>query len=146
MRKASKKTLRELTIVLPLPKRGMSAQPSGGWRSKRGDIAEGRSAAKAVCESAMKAGGVSGFPKATYTIRLFCDAKKARAQKAYIPRDDGNAIQAVKAYIDGCVDAGLLPDDSHKFLKLGEFPAVVIFPSKESCGRAETVITFKEAS
>jgi hypothetical protein len=37
----------------------------------------------------------------------------------YRPRDTANAIGSLKACIDGFVDAGLVPDDSHKWISWG---------------------------
>jgi hypothetical protein len=39
----------------------------------------------------------------------------------YRPRDIENAIGALKPAIDGMVDAGVIPDDSHMWLEWGRF-------------------------
>lgn len=42
--------------------------------------------------------------------------KRWRWRSCYLPDDPSNAAYALKAAVDGIVDAGLLPDDSHKYL------------------------------
>ncbi len=37
----------------------------------------------------------------------------------YQPRDVMNAMDAIKAGIDGLVDAGVMPDDTRRFLRIG---------------------------
>ena len=42
--------------------------------------------------------------------------KRWRWRQVYLPDDPSNAAYALKAAVDGLVDAGLLPDDSLKYL------------------------------
>ena len=44
--------------------------------------------------------------------------KRVRDRKTYLPDDPSNAAYALKAAVDGIVDAGLLPDDSWKFVRV----------------------------
>ena len=39
--------------------------------------------------------------------------------RRYRPLDEGNAIGALKATVDGIVEAGLIPADSHQWVKWG---------------------------
>ena len=48
----------------------------------------------------------------------FC-TKGGRAEKRYQPRDVPNAIAAAKALFDGLTDAGLIVDDSARYMQLG---------------------------
>ena len=41
---------------------------------------------------------------------------RIRSRQVYLPDDPSNAAYALKAAVDGLVDAGLLPDDSHKYV------------------------------
>ena len=129
-----------LSVVLPLPSRALNPHAKGHWRPKHKATAEARQIAKLLCQSAMQESGITGFSSATYSITFYQDRVRAKIQKGYCPQDDGNAVQAVKAYVDGCVDAGLITDDKSKVLKLG---GVRIFPSKESEGMACVVLSFE---
>ena len=42
--------------------------------------------------------------------------KRWRWRKCYLPEDPSNAAYALKAAVDGLIDAGLLPDDSLQYL------------------------------
>lgn len=42
--------------------------------------------------------------------------KRWRGRNTYLPEDPSNAAYALKAAVDGIVDAKLLPDDSWKFI------------------------------
>lgn len=130
-----------LVISLPLPSRALNPHPKGSWRPKADATRKARAFSKEVCRTMMQVSGMAPFTRAGYTIAFYCDQAKARIQKGYCPRDDGNAVQAVKAYVDGCVDAGIVADDSAKNLKL---KGVEIYPSSESGGRAEVVLEFFE--
>lgn len=44
--------------------------------------------------------------------------RRIRSRKVYLPEDPSNAAYALKAAIDGIVDAGLLPDDSYRFISV----------------------------
>lgn len=62
-------------------------------------------------------------------------------------RDPHNYYPTIKAVIDGLVDYGLLPDDSHEFLigpdiRLGE----VLPPKKPYVPSGAVVLTIREAS
>lgn len=68
----------------------------------------------------------------------------ATKDRRYRPLDVGNAITSLKHAIDGLVDAGLLPNDGHKWLNWG---SVALFRgAKQHQGRAEVVLTLTYGS
>ena len=62
----------------------------------------------------------------------------------YRPLDSTNANAALKAAIDGFVDAGLVPNDSYKFVSL--MPPTLFRSKKEHEGKAEIIVEVREAA
>jgi hypothetical protein len=60
----------------------------------------------------------------------------------YRPNDADNAIGSLKSFIDGLVDAGMVPDDSHKWISW-ENPRLYR-TEKEHQGRCEVVLTITQ--
>lgn len=57
------------------------------------------------------------FQKAHLLMELrWC--RRWRDRKVYLPEDPSNAAYALKAAVDGVVDARLLPDDSGEFVRV----------------------------
>jgi hypothetical protein len=73
-------------------------------------------------------------------VRISAEFFMARVagDNRYRPRDIANGIAALKAAIDGIVDAGVIPDDSAKIVQWGD----VLFhrDAKTHCGRACVVL------
>jgi hypothetical protein len=63
----------------------------------------------------------------------------------YCPMDNQNAISALKAAIDGIVDAGLIEDDNRKIVK-AIYPVNLYRTRKEHQGRSEVVFTIRSAT
>ena len=68
-------------------------------------------------------------------------AKCAKKYRQYRPKDAANAITALKAAIDGIVDAGVLVDDRSDFVEWGKF--VRLSTQKQHGGRCEIVLRFE---
>ena len=115
-----------LTIDLPLPPRALSSNGSHGHWAWKGR--EARRYREECHLLARVSGGISAqcvgfeypmqYPKrrrVSYTFGI----KGARAGGYYCPRDVSNALAAFKAGQDGLVDAGILVDDSAKWMELG---------------------------
>ena len=101
-----------LTLTLPMPDPKLWANRNTHWRAK-GPIA--KSHRQNACWVTLAQMGVLGispvWPAATISfVFWFKDKRK---------RDVLNAAQAMKASIDGIVDAGLIPDDDHVHLDVG---------------------------
>ena len=64
--------------------------------------------------------------------------------RRYRPRDEANAIDAFKAGQDALVDAGVLVDDTRKYLRQG--PVTIYSGAKEHKGRACVVVQLQELS
>ena len=101
----------QITIDLPDPK--LWANRNSHWRAK-GPIAKAyRQAANIAMslEMVKRCIPVGEWECASLSMEfLFKDKRR---------RDVFNAAQAMKAAIDGCIDAGLLPDDDWKHLTGG---------------------------
>ena len=63
----------------------------------------------------------------------------------YCPMDNQNAISALKAAIDGIVDAGVIEDDNRKIVK-AIYPVNLYRTRKEHQGRSEVVFTIRRAA
>ena len=80
-------------------------------RQMRGDVCLGLLALDQVRES------TTPFQRAHVLTELrWC--KRWRWRSVYLPDDPSNAAYALKAAVDGIVDAGLLPDDSGVFVRV----------------------------
>ena len=107
-------TARAIVIEPPLPPRALSSNGSHGhWRTKSAAAKGYRQLcgllARAFAENKPDRRRVS------YTFGI----KGARSTGAYCPRDVSNALAAFKAGQDGLVDAGILVDDSARWMELG---------------------------
>lgn len=58
---------------------------------------------------------------------------RTRDRRVYLPDDPSNAAYALKAAVDGIVDAGLLPDDSWKYIRILS-TSVTRVPTREEEG------------
>lgn len=103
------------TVTLPLPPRTVSPNVRSHWGAK----------SRAV-KAARKAGWYwfRRFVPRDWTqkpVRLDIVYHCPVGSDGYRPRDVQNAIGALKPMIDGMVDAGIVPDDSDKWVTWGEF-------------------------
>ena len=105
-----------LTIDLPLPPRALSSNGSHGhWSRKSRAARDYRTSVWALVLAARFPDSPPARRRVSYTFGI----KGARAGGYYCPRDISNALAAFKAGQDGLVDAGLLVDDSAKWMELG---------------------------
>ncbi len=107
-----------LVFETPLPPRALSSNGAHGhWASK----AAARKVYRAtVFTHARNAARVIQW-NGTRSVRvdLLFGIKGARGEGWYAPRDESNALSAFKAGFDGMVDAGVVRDDSRRWLHLG---------------------------
>ena len=109
-------TARAIVIELPLPPRALSSNGSHGHWSKKSSAANGyRMVCRAVALAACNREPHNERRRVSYTFGI----KGARKLGLYQPRDISNALAAFKAGQDGLVDAGILVDDSAKWMELG---------------------------
>ena len=99
-----------ITLVLPIPHRCLSPNARVHWTVKAGVTKKARRLAREAVEA-----------------EEVCTApwQAVEAQEAfYFPtnrnRDERNAVAMLKAYYDGIVDSGLIPDDNHQVLSHGQ--------------------------
>lgn len=127
----------ELRIFLPLPSPDLKANTYKHWRT----VSKARRLYRELAHLAALA-EVRAFkwemPEGRVVIDIDYQTKGSRGVRGYAPRDEQNAIYALKSAIDGLVDAGVMADDDHKHLTHGytritntSGPGVVITIRKE---------------
>jgi hypothetical protein len=99
----------EVEITLPLPGKSLHSHAKGHWRAKSGATAQARREATWATKAAW-----SGDAWTRATVDYFFAVPDRRR------RDAANLVAACKAYVDGVIDAGLLPDDCWEMLSIGE--------------------------
>lgn len=96
-----------VTIILPLPPRELHAHAKGSWKPKSAATRTCRSMAYAKALEA----GAPRFLRGTLSVRFYWPNM--------LRRDTFNAVSSIKPYIDGIVDAGVLPDDCWTIMEIG---------------------------
>ena len=108
-----------IVIELPLPPMALSSNGSHGhWSTKSGTAKAYRFACHIAARATPRMRGLEleqERRRVSYTFGI----KGARAGGYYCPRDVSNALAAFKAGQDGLVDAGILVDDSKRWMELG---------------------------
>lgn len=119
---------RKVTLVLPLPPRSLSPNRVGHehWRNRSRASKEYREIAAWKARQAGIRDQANPVP-VIVNAAFFCGPTPPIEGPRYRPLDAGNAIGSLKAAIDGFVDVGLVPDDSHLWLRFG---GVEIFRTK----------------
>ncbi len=137
-----------LTIHLPLPPKGCSPNEHSHWRIRA-------KATKEYREAAFMAGfGIHQTPEwepirpvrllATFDMgpSTFGGPLGFTRTHLYRPLDAANAIGSLKAAIDGLVDAGMTPSDSHEWVHW-ENP-ILNRKKKDHGGRCGVVLTITQ--
>jgi len=128
-----------LVIELELPPSKCSSNgDKGNWRAKAAATKFYREHALAACVAALAGAGpnlplvismtwdmaVTPLEKQIRALRCVGVSRQKGIRKSealkYRPNDIANAIAAVKSAVDGFIDAGLAPDDSHRWIKWGD--------------------------
>jgi hypothetical protein len=132
-----------MSIVLPLPPVDCKQNTHKHWRQKGAAIKLYRQEAMLLTMAAKPWVPFAGPVVVSHEWFMHVPHKEqiGLVPKRYRPLDIGNAIGALKAAIDGIVDAGLIPGDSHKVLKWGE--GVLHRSANEHGGRSCVVLTFE---
>lgn len=117
-----------VSIVLPLPPRAASPNFRGHTIARAREIAVYRRACNALYRQARlaRAPGVIRLHWDWYLPRPETMAERYRRANEYEPRDDDDAIGAMKAARDALQDAGVVPDDSQRYVRQGH----VVFHSR----------------
>ena len=105
-----------LTAKTALPHRDGAQNARGHWAKRHRATALDREHAGWI----FRANGTRFPGKVEVSVVYACH----RGSAGYQPRDVANAIGALKAQIDGLVDAGVIKDDSRKYLTWGRFDLV----------------------
>ena len=110
-------TARAIVIELPLPPRALSSNGSHGHWSKKNRAAQDY---RLECKIlALMDCRVRLLDRRRMRVSYAFGIKGARKTGVYCPRDIPNALAAFKAGQDALVDAGVLVDDSAKWMELG---------------------------
>lgn len=107
-----------LTIEGPLPPRACSPNGYKHWRKVSAAKREQKQEWALLTYSAMSKHHAPWEAPEHATAAIFVGIKGARSTGLYAPQDEGNALSALKACIDGIVAAGALRDDSRKHLHI----------------------------
>lgn len=106
-------------VELPLPSSKLHSHNKGHWRTKSNAVKTYRNMAHAQCRRFKR------MPKlAKATVHYLFELPDRRR------RDAANLVHACKPAIDGCVDAGLIPDDCWEVLTIGSVSCVVCKPGR----------------
>ncbi len=146
-----------LTFEIPLPPKDCSPNRASHqhFRHRSTATKEYRKAVWAIAKEAMPAVYVPvpvrihhewymGQSKTETSLRaayLASGGKKKLPSEFYRPRDKQNAIAALKAAIDGIVDARIIPDDNDEWLDWGQ--CTFYRKPEQHGGRSCVVITLE---
>lgn len=103
------------TVTVPLPPADLSPNARLHWAAKARATRSARKSAWYWFRRFLPLGWVP------VPIRLEVRYHCPRSAHGYRPRDVMNAIAALKPMVDGMVDAGVVPDDSAKWVEWGGF-------------------------
>jgi hypothetical protein len=106
-----------MTLTIPLPPSGCSPNTYKHWRVVAKAKKEYREAARLICLSIL---GREVWRSPIKIHATFDMGPSPTKQLLYRPRDIANAISSLKSAVDGFVDAGLVPDDSHQWVSWGD--------------------------
>lgn len=105
----------EITIVGPLPSPQCAHNSRAHYMVKARAVKAIRSLTAWTAKSEVLARKWDGMKPVVIDIVYAC----CRGCGGYEPRDIANALDAIKGGVDGLVDAGVMPDDSRKWLTIG---------------------------
>lgn len=132
-------------VDLPLPPKMLSPNVSAHWAVKARAVKKYREDCGVLVKMAMrKAKALSSGPaeRAVVDIEYRCH----RESFGYAAKDTQNAISALKAAIDGMVDAGVVKSDSAKRVSWGSVLLVTTKRNLERMGKKEGVtLTLRSA-
>jgi hypothetical protein len=128
-------------VFVPLPPQGCQQNNRRHWRVVARAVKEYRLAAQAACQ-----GKATLKPPVRVHHTWFMGRTTAELvvvdHKRYRPMDEGNAIGALKAAIDGLVDGKVLAGDTAKELRWGD--CVMHRTAKEHQGKSGVLLTLVE--
>ena len=106
-----KKAIPMIKLSLPLPPKDLNAHSSNHYWKRRKATRQCRSDAATLALQHRR----KGFQKGVISYKFWFPDNR--------PRDLANYIQMCKAYVDGIVDAGIIPDDRWQVLSFGQVSA-----------------------
>lgn len=128
---------RVFEVVLDLPPRECSSNSRHNWRAKAKAVKKYRADCCVLHRVAFRKTQVY------VPVRIDLDFYLGnRGSGAYMPIDEGNAQAAGKTAQDALIDAGVIPNDSKKFVKAG--PVRILSRKEEHKGRSCLVMKLIE--
>ena len=113
--------MRRVKVFLPKVLPGTSLNPNGNQKRVPQLVAEDKRQMRSdVCLGLLADPAVKAVTHPFGRSHLYMDlrwCKRWRWRSVYLPDDPSNAAYALKAAVDGLVDAGLLPDDSWRYVR-----------------------------
>lgn len=130
-----------ITVTVPLPPQGCAQNCHKHWRAKAKDVKLAREEAfNAAMEQLVAHGPITKPVLIHHTWYMARDENEK--PKRYRPLDEGNAIGALKATVDGIVEAGLLSKgDAHTWVKWGN--GLLYRAAKDHGGRCEVELALE---
>ena len=127
---------RVYTVEVPLPPRELSPNTYRHWRA----VSKAKKEYRLDCYVAFKAAAIPTMGR----IRVSLDFYNGRIPGCdrYRPWDVGNAISSCKGLLDSLVDAGIVKDDSRRYMELG--PVRIFGTKQEHGGRSCVDVTIEE--
>ena len=120
---------KSLTVTIPVRPYSLNAERTQHWSERASRTSEVRGWAKLAAISAM---GSKGGPY--FTAPVIVMVHPFALNRRY-RQDVGNCYSSFKSALDGCVDAGVIVDDSDQYLSAVTFYA-------HQFGRDELTLTF----
>lgn len=126
----------EYTVELPLPPKGCSKNVRRHWRVRHKANANYR----ADCALLYRVAKIPALPAVRLSLAFYNGGRVVGVDDGlYRPLDDANAIASFAAGQDALVDAGVIPNDSRKYVRQG--PVEIYGTAKQHRGRACVVLT-----
>lgn len=122
-------------IELPLPPKTLSPNVRAHWATKAEATKDHRFSCGVLARAQMPRGWVA------CAVEIDMQYRCSRRAEGAVVKDVQNALSAMKAAVDGLVDAGIAPNDSKKWLTWG---AVSLITVKSSKGDGVTIIVRKQ--
>ena len=118
--------MQELKVKTGLPHRDSAQNARGHWAKRHRAASSDREHAFWI----FKGCGVKFNGPVEVSVVYACH----KASCGYVARDIANALGALKGLTDGMVDAGVVKDDTKKYLTWGSFDLVTTKPECDKLG------------
>ncbi len=122
---------------VPLPVYGCSGNTVKHWRVRQ----QARKQYRTECFYTYKEAKLPKMEGLCWISLTFYNGPTKPGDRRYRPRDESNGIEAAKSLQDALVDAGIIQDDTRKYLRQG--PVEILGTKKEHGGRAGVLVKLR---